>query len=121
MLYVLAVAAFTLMQPGGPIGPPVAHALVIQACGTHCGTERWAVKTFTDTDTGCVDGRPTVATVAELRQLHAPPRDSLPEAGRIPPLETHAYVVQAVLVGWKLEADSDLHLRTAQPANRRAA
>jgi hypothetical protein len=89
-------------------------------CGTHCGTERWAVKTFTDGDTGRVNAAPDLASVTALRALHAPPRDSLPAAGRIPPFEMHTYVVQAVLLGWKLEADSDLHLVIAEPANHRA-
>src|SRR6266581_833309 len=91
-----------------------------QACGVRCGSERWPVKTLTDADTGQIDPGDGASSVLALRQVHAPPRDSLPQDGRVAPFETHLYAVSAVLVGWKLEADSDLHLVIAEPRHLRA-
>jgi len=116
--YVLAVAGFTLAQPAGPLGPPA--PVLVQACGTHCGTERWAVKTLTDADTGKINPNGAACSIVALRQIHAPLRDSLPENGRVLPTEGQVCSVTADLLGWKLEADSDLHLVIADPSNHRA-
>ncbi len=91
------------------------------ACGVRCGTERWAVKTLTDADTGQIEPGDAACSILALRQLHAPPRDSLPADGRVPPLETHLCSVSADLVGWKLElGDSDFHLVIADPSDSNA-
>lgn len=99
------VAASLLM------GPAVASA---QSCGTHCGSERWAVKTFTDADTGSVDLTPRAATVAELRAL---PRPAHVAENRRSPDELHTYRIRALLIGWKHEADDDYHVVVADSAH----
>ena len=86
-----------------------------QACGTHCGTERWAVKTFTDLDTGRVDLVPRAGTVLELRAL---PRPQLVSELRRSPLELRTYRIRALLLGWKHERDDDdFHLVVADSAH----
>ncbi len=90
-----------------------------QSCGPKCGTERWAVKTLTDQDTGGIVPQVVGTTVLALRQLRAPPRDSLPPAGRehVDMTERTLFLVHVDVLGWKAEADSDFHLVIADPAH----
>jgi hypothetical protein len=73
--------------------------------------ERWAVKTGTDPAASQVnlsDVHDT--TVADLGKLPVPPGFSQ-DAGRLPDsAEMNVYRVQASLVEFKMEADSDYHL-----------
>ncbi len=86
-----------------------------QQCGTHCGTERWAVKSLSDADRGQVSLTPVDEAVSALRALTRP--QSLPTNGRVGPVELTTYTVHAVLLGWVLEADRDMHLVIANPAD----
>jgi len=95
--------------------PATAYA---QACGGHCGTERWEVKTFTDADTGRVDLTPRIGTVTELRALSRP---AVTAEERRSPLERRTYRVRALLLGWKHERDDDdYHLVIADSAHPEA-
>lgn len=38
-----------------------------QTCGIHCGTERWAVKTLTDTTVGNIDSTEVTKTINWVR------------------------------------------------------
>jgi hypothetical protein len=74
-----------------------------------CGVERWAVKTGTDADSGAINlSSVTPTTIASLGSLTAP--GSLPANNRVQPTETTVFQIQATLVEFKLEADSDYHL-----------
>jgi len=75
-----------------------------------CGVERHDVKDLLD---GFVPGAVEDASVAQLRALPVPP-DA--EAGRTPP-ERVVYRVQALALADKVEADSDVHLAIADPAD----
>lgn len=112
----IAVAVFTsLFNPawGHPQG--VEHeeherlqANVYASSGS-CGVERWAVKTGTDPDASLVNlNQPVSTTISYLDSLPAP--STLPSDSRIQPTETTAYEVNATLVEYKLETDSDYHL-----------
>jgi hypothetical protein len=103
---VYAVGAFCGLAFARPV-----HAQ--QACDVHCGTERWTVKTLIDRDTARIDTAAVTSTVSQLRALAVP--DSLPPNSRVAPVELTTYQVDAVLVGWKLEADEDIHLVLASP------
>jgi hypothetical protein len=99
----------------------VALALAIAApfhgqatCGTHCGTERWPVKTLTDADAGHVNFTSVGTTVAHLRGLAVPA--SRPADARVAPTEVTMFRISAILIGWKLEGDRDMHLVIADPA-----
>jgi hypothetical protein len=88
-------------------------------CGVHCGTERWAVKTVADSGWTVLQATwraPVATTVTALRALHAPPKDSLLPAGRYGIVERTVYSVRAVVIGWKVESDSDFHIVIADPA-----
>jgi len=92
-----------------------------RACGAHCGTERWAIKTLTDAQSAAaINSTPEQTSVSALVALPAPPR--LPPDARIPPTETQQFTVQALLIAWKEESgptgDRDFHLVLADPADR---
>jgi len=89
-------------------------AMRAQTCGVRCGVERWAVKTFTDEDTGLVDLTPRDASVLELRAFVRPA--NVLDARRAGPVELSTYRVSAVLLGWKHERDDDFHLVIADPS-----
>lgn len=74
-----------------------------------CGVERWAVKTGTDADASLVNlNSPVPQTISYLDALTAP--STLPANNRVQPTETSLFVVDATLVEYKLESDSDYHL-----------
>ena len=74
-----------------------------------CGVERWSVKTGTDADVGLINLQsPTQTTIASLVSL--PASATLPSNNRIQPTETTVFQLQATLIEYKLEADSDYHL-----------
>jgi hypothetical protein len=75
-----------------------------------CGVERHEVKDLLD---GFVPGTAQDSSVAQLRALPVPP-DA--EAGRTPP-ERVVYRIRALAVADKIEADSDIHLAIADPAD----
>lgn len=74
-----------------------------------CGVERWSVKTGTDPDAGLVDlNSSTNTTIASMRAIPAP--GTIPANNRVSPTETTVWVINATLVEYKLENDSDYHL-----------
>lgn len=82
-------------------------------CGSHCGTERWAIKTLSDSGSAA----PAVATpmntsVADLWSKDPPA--NLPAKTRIAPIENEQFTVTALLIAWKEESgatgDRDFHL-----------
>jgi hypothetical protein len=80
---------------------------------THCGTERWSIKTGTDAGSSGIDiANPTPATIASLVGLNAP--SLIPPGSRVGPAETTAWVVNGNLIAFKIEdgksGDSDYHL-----------
>ena len=85
------------------------------ACGVHCGTERWLVKTLSDADVASINFSPRPATVTWLTSQPAP--SPLPADSRVAPLELQAFTVRAQLIGIKEESDRDFHLVLADPAN----
>src|SRR6185437_609549 len=85
-------------------------------CGSHCGTERWRIKTVFDSDASRIDFTPQRSTVTELTSLPAPNRLEEEERSSA---EERVYSVEAVLLGWKAETashgDHDFHLVLADP------
>jgi len=96
------------------------HTATGPVCGAHCGTERWAIKTLTDTQSArAISSTPAQSSVGALVALPAPRK--LPQSARIAPTETQQFTVQALLIGWKEESgptgDRDFHLVLADPAD----
>src|SRR5215472_1846260 len=72
-----------------------------------CGSERWDVKTLTDTLAHRVEVLPLRMSIADLIAEEAPEWDqNRPRAG----IELMMMEVFANLTGYKLEADGDYHL-----------
>ncbi len=74
-----------------------------------CGTERWAIKTGTDTGAPLV-ARQTVipSSVAAMSGFVVPAGLNGPQ--RLSPVEFNSYVIDASLVEYRLAEDSDYHL-----------
>ncbi len=74
-----------------------------------CGVERWSVKTGTDADVGLVNlSSSSPNTIVTMRSWPAP--NPIPSNNRVSPYETTVWVLNATLVEYKLESDSDYHL-----------
>ncbi|HEY0556084.1 MAG TPA: hypothetical protein VGG20_17665 [Thermoanaerobaculia bacterium] len=96
----VVLAAVFLM--GASLAPPHLQA-------QSCGVERWSVKTGTDADKGLVNlGSSTSNTILTLRGWPAP--NPIPANNRVSPYETTVWVLDATLVEYKSESDSDYHL-----------
>jgi hypothetical protein len=84
-----------------------------------CGTERWTVKTGTDSEASQVTlASPQPATIAELIALTPP--NPIPKTTRAAPTEKTVFVVDATLTDYKFETgptgDSRLPSRAHEPA-----
>lgn len=106
-----ALFAGVVILPGGP-----AYA-TLDAVPDSCGTERWHVKTLDDPDAPYVHLDREPVTVAQMRTFRAPAGFSAREDARRYAGERQEYVVQALLVGFKREADRDYHIVIADPAH----
>lgn len=78
------------------------------ACGVHCGTERWAVKTLSDEEVACVNFIPSQTTVSWLVSQPVPER--LPVLGRSGTIECQVWQLSGQLVEFKAEDDGDFHI-----------
>ncbi|MDX6498113.1 MAG: hypothetical protein QOG23_1373 [Blastocatellia bacterium] len=87
-----------------------------QTCGVHCGTERWAVKTLTDTTVGNIDQTEVVRTINWVRTRTTP--GSLPNTTRLIGVETMTLKITGVVLFFKKETnDNDFHVVIAQVNN----
>jgi hypothetical protein len=114
------VLAFLLSaHPGaaGSLDQEQEHEQVVKIGVTTCGVERWSIKTGTDSGARSVNQRTVVpSNIFHLRTLPAPP--SPPVTSRVRPVETSVYSVSAILLRYKYEADSDIHLVIADTGGR---
>jgi len=110
-LALCATSAFALEHFNG-VEPDAEHEALIAnpyASSGSCGVERWSVKTGTDADVGSVNlTNPQTNTIVTLRSWTAP--NPIPPNNRVSPYETTTWVLDATLVEYKLENDSDYHL-----------
>lgn len=88
------------------------------ACGMHCGTERWAVKTLSDPDRGLVDMRPIATSVESLAAL---PREAGGANSRGGDPERRVFRVRGFLGGSRDEKDGDVHLIVFGMTNQRVS
>jgi hypothetical protein len=109
------------------LGVPTAHGSTAYTRPAHeaghaqrvtaCGVERWAVKTGIDPDARLVNQKEVVpTTIVHLRSLPAPAY--LPLRSRLRPVETTVWAVDAILLRYKVEEDSDVHLVIADTGGR---
>src|ERR1700732_4830352 len=93
----------------------LALAFCSQALG-QCGVERWSVKTGTDSGGSSIDlTSSTPTTIGNLISLSAP--HPIPVDTRISPTETTSWTINATLIGYKVENDSDYHLVISDDAS----
>src|SRR5450759_3053991 len=84
---------------------------------TNCGVESWAIKTGTDAGARSVNQKTLVpSNIFHLRTLPAP--SSPPVSSRVKPVEDTVYSISAILLRYKYEADSDIHLVIADKGGR---
>jgi hypothetical protein len=87
-----------------------------QTCGVHCGTERWQVKTLTDSTVGNIDTSEVVKTINWVR-TRTPP-SQLPNSRRLIGVETMTLKITGVVLFFKKETnDNDFHVVIAQVNN----
>jgi hypothetical protein len=120
-LTVLAVAlAFALPAHEGSAGSldqEAEHEQTVKIGVTTCGVERWSVKTGTDAGARSINQKSLLpANIFKLRTLPAPL--SPPVTSRVKPVETNVYSVSAILLRYKYEVDSDIHLVIADTGGR---
>ena len=97
----------------------VALVLFLSPVSTHaqCNSERWSIKTGTDTDASLVNlNSPTSTTIANLTAIPAPAQ--IPEDQRIQPTETTLWTLSATLVKFIHAYDSDYHMVFMDSAGR---
>ncbi len=94
------------VEPGGE------HELLVAnpfASSGSCGVERWSVKVGTDPDAHLINTNSTTSqTITYLRGITAPA--SPPLNSRVQPPEITNFLIDATLIEYKLENDSDYHL-----------
>jgi len=86
-----------------------------QTCGIHCGTERWKIKSLTDSWVEYIDETEVSKTINWLR-TRTPPA-SLPNSHRLIGIETMKFRVKGVVLSFKREDDKDFHVVIAQSNN----
>src|SRR5437016_13872382 len=118
---ILAVAlAFVLpAHPGsaGSLEQEAEHEQTVKLGVTSCGVERWRIKTGTDSGATLVNQKALVpSNIIKLRSFPAP--SSPPVTSRVKPVETSVYSVSAIILRYKYETDSDVHLVIADAGGR---
>ena len=81
-----------------------------------CGHERWNIKTLSDIDTSRINFKQIIpSTIHE--QILFPKPSRLPNF-RLPLLETLIYTIDCYIIGYKLEADKDIHFIIEDPITK---
>lgn len=108
----ILLSALAMVSTAALAGPAPARAALNPL--SHCGTERWHIKTVDDPGVNHIVQTPKAATVAQLRQLSVPGVYSRSnDTTRYAPVEQMKYTVRARVVGFKEEADRDIHIEIA--------
>jgi hypothetical protein len=118
---IIAVALAFLLpaHPGsaGSLDQEAEHEQTVKIGVTTCGVERWSIKTGTDASARLVNQKNVVpSNIFHLRTLPAP--SSPPVSSRVKPVEDTVYSISAILLRYKYEADSDVHLVIADKGGR---
>lgn len=109
MKYFMVILSLALLVPPSPA---VARSNPL----SHCGTERWRIKTLDDADAADVTSSAQSSIVALIGLPVPAGYNGNNDSHRYPPAEDTVYTVRALLVGFKEEADRDLHVVIADPA-----
>jgi hypothetical protein len=74
----------------------------------NCGVERWSVKTGTDPDSPSISFVSQPTAIATMRSWTPP--SPIPSNNRVSPFETTVWTINATLLEYKFEDDSDYHI-----------
>ncbi len=120
IVIITATTVLSVVVPAARVAAVSAHrarATSMSRRVTACGVERWSIKTGTDPDARLVDPRTVVPTnIIYLRALPAPAQPPLTH--RVRPVETTVWGLDATLVRYKQEDDSDYHLVLSDAGGR---
>jgi hypothetical protein len=117
VLTVIALLLPSAMVTGANRDVQGEQETVVHYGTTACGVERWWIKTGIDPGAQSINIRKVTSTnIIHLRSLPAP--NFLPSSSRIRPVEKTVWTVSAILLRYKLEADSDVHLVIADAGGR---
>ncbi len=90
---------------------------VPSGASAQCNSERWSIKTGTDSGASAINlNSPTATTIANLTAIPAP--GTIPDEQRIQPAETTLWRINATLVKFIHAYDSDYHMVFADSAGR---
>ncbi len=103
----MRITAVALLILGLASAAGTTNATTARRAAITCGRELWDLKTLSDPRRNLVHLRPVPTTVAAITARRAPPGIS---TLRSPGFERHVWRVDAQIVNYKLEADSDIHL-----------
>jgi len=91
--------------------------LLAPGARAQCNSERWSIKTGTDSGASSINlNSPTATTIANLTAIPAP--GTIPDEQRIQPTETTLWRISATLVKFIHAYDSDYHMVFADSAGR---
>lgn len=107
-LVAASVAAGACQKADSLLGPSAVEMPQPVAQGASCGTERWAIKTLSDSDAIRVDFTPIRASVSDLNAL--PARCSSLPNSRFTAEELRVYEVIATVALVRSEDDRDYHV-----------
>jgi hypothetical protein len=116
------VAAGLILALGVPAAQSVtahtrlAHSARHAVGEAACGVERWRVKVGLDQDARRVRLNVVPTTIVHLRSLHPPA--TLPRLSRVRPVETTVWAIDGVMLRYKVEEDSDVHVVLADSGGR---
>jgi hypothetical protein len=115
-----ALLAYVLPVHQGLAGPRALeheHEQIVQRGARSCGVERWFVKTGMDADARLVNLNASTSTnIIHLRSISAP--NQPPIMSRVRPVETTVWTIQGILLRYKIEQDSDVHLVLSDAGGR---
>lgn len=109
------IPALTPLPVVAPLASPTATPDPWAETAERCGSGRWAVRTLGDPDVTRIDFRTEVsATVADLAAIRRP-LVQLPKEGRVGPLETTLFAVDARLLEARVTAADELQVAIGDP------
>jgi hypothetical protein len=112
-------ATLAALALGLPFAVKPVPALATLNPVSHCGTERWHIKTLDDSGVNHVTQTPAATTVGAMRALAVPAGYSQNnDTSRYAPVEFTKYTVTARILGFKEEADHDIHVEIADQSGK---
>lgn len=115
MRYLMLAAALL----AGATPAPTQMMTASYAPYSHCGTERWHIKTLDDAGVNHISNSPTASTVAAMNALPLPAAyNANNDTTRYTPVEFEKFTIDAFVTGFKEETDRDFHVVLADTSDK---